>query len=71
MGDVVELDNYRPHIMIVGISGNAHVIPESFFINVISGEQKIAALEHLDDLMPVIIHQWLERLKEDKDAWIY
>ena len=54
------LDDYRPHIVIHTGTGT-HVIPTSFFDDVVAGKRLITDLEQWEQITPVIIREWLEK----------
>lgn len=62
MSKVVVLEEVRPHISIVGLSGNVHVIPYSLLNRVITGKTDITQIEEYSDIMPTIINEWREMI---------
>lgn len=59
MGEVVELSDFRPHMVIKDHKGNAHVVPASVFIDIAKGEKTVDCLDDRDALMRVIVSEWL------------
>lgn len=64
MGNVVELDAFRPnpHVQIAGRE-RVHVVPLSFFEDVIAGKRSISDMDDLDDVLHGILKDWLMVLK--------
>jgi hypothetical protein len=56
---VTNIDDYRQHLVIQG--DNIHVIPMKMFLRIAKRELKSKDIEDLDDILPVIINEWLER----------
>ncbi len=56
---VTDIESQRPHILIYTDDGKAHVIPLSFFDSVMAGNVSIKELDDYDQIMPVIIKEWL------------
>lgn len=67
MSKVVNINDYRPHLSVweaAGASNVLHVIPRSFFDDVIAGKREITELEGWEKLMPSILTEWLTYLKQ-------
>lgn len=58
--NVVDIDDYKPHVMIVDVDGDAHIIPKQFFLDVVSGKRQLVDLEEHEKIIPQIIEEWLE-----------
>ena len=59
MSRVTNIDDNRPHITIQGLNRDVHVIPVSFFQDVVAGKLSLKDLGQFDNIVPVIIGQWL------------
>lgn len=58
---VYPLEDYKPHFVINGES--THVIPQSFFTDIVSGKIVVSDPSlgsDMDDVFRVIIKEWLE-----------
>ncbi len=62
MSKIVSLDDMRPHIYIVGISGNTHIIPQSLFNDIANGKTDITVIEDYPDIVPKILSEWQEMI---------
>lgn len=58
MGSVVQLEDYKPHVMIQGLK-DVHIIPQSVLEDVLDGKIKASELEGIDDFFPAIVYEWL------------
>ncbi len=56
---VTDIDSQRPHVLIYTDDGKAHVIPLTFFDKVMAGSVSINELDDYQEIMPVIIKEWL------------
>ena len=56
---VTNIDDYRQYLVIQGDS--IHVVPMKMFSRITKRELKSKDIEDLDDILPVIINEWLER----------
>ena len=59
MSKVVNIDDNRQHLVIESIDGNIHLIPVSFFIDVVSGMASLKDIEHFELIVPTIINDWI------------
>lgn len=59
MTDVIHMDDYRPHVIIPDIDGNAHVFPVSLIEDIIQGRRSTSDIEFWDKILPVILSEWL------------
>ncbi len=55
MTNIKNIDEYRDHYHITGLSGNCHVIPVSVINKIADGDMKITDLEEYDDIIPTIV----------------
>ena len=62
MGDVVGLDENRPHYALLDLEGNAHVLPVALVDDWVEGRN--FDLERDGPVMRAIIRQWQEFLEE-------
>lgn len=62
MGEVIDMNAKKPHLTMTALNGRVHVIPLSFFEDVSKGSQSLKELDFFDQLVPVIIGEWLENL---------
>ena len=66
MGDVIELDAHRPHLVITDRdNGNAHVVPVSLALDVASGAQPLSTFP--EGVWGTIATQWLMQLTGIED----
>jgi len=63
MTKVVNLDDYKPHLSIVGAHGVAHVIPQQCLVDVANGSREIH--EELHDVIRGIVREHLIDLGVD------
>ena len=68
MGTVISLDDRRPHITITTQGNAVHVIPVAFFEDVARGKLTVDALDCRDEIMRLIIAEWLDLIGVD-GAW--
>lgn len=61
MGEVIKLEEQRPHISITG-KESIHICPVVMFENIISGKLLITDIENINDFGPMIIEEWLNSL---------
>lgn len=57
---ILNLDDNRPHVVVQTDTGT-HVIPMSFFDDVVAGKRLITDLEQWEQITPVIIREWMEK----------
>ena len=62
MSKVISLDENRPHVVIHGEKAG-HVFPLAMFQNVVEGKLLITKVDDIDDFIPQIIKEWLERFE--------
>lgn len=62
MSKIVSLDDMRPLICIVGISGNTHIIPQSLFNDITKGRVDVTVIEDYSDIVPKILSEWQEMI---------
>ena len=60
---VANLDDQRPHISMLTIDGNAHVIPCALIEKIISGDMLVSECEDFDIVVRSIFKEWYETLK--------
>lgn len=66
MPETLQLDDFRASILIpVEQANQIHIVPKSFFTDVIKGRRKITELEYWESIVPVIISDWLGSFDED------
>lgn len=66
MGEVTQLMEWRPHIKIMGISGKHYIFPLQDFMDLINGKKKLADLDGGEDILPVILNEWIGTLMDDE-----
>ena len=64
------INDKTPHIAMVDLKGNAHVIPKEVFTKIVSGEMKLTDLTDWEIITRSIFHHWLVSLDIDKQAAI-
>lgn len=60
MGKIVNINEYRPHVFIQ-CGDRSHVIPASFFIDIIEGKTRasnICEIDYGDEILHRIIEEW-------------
>lgn len=62
VSNIEYIADHRPHVVVQGC-GRIHVIPESFFEDVIAGRRKISDLEDVAEVVPAILTDWLRCMK--------
>ena len=62
MGELIQLADRRPHLLIMGISGGQHIIQLQEFLDLINGKKKFADLTAGEDILPVILNEWIDTL---------
>lgn len=63
--EVINLDDHRPHVTIMDLEGNAHVVPVSYFEDFVKGGVDIP-----EDMLPVmrkVVDEWLRTLQEHEN----
>lgn len=68
MSDIIELDDYRPHITIMTLDKNVHVIPVSVIEKIIKGEMPIEQLEDWQMIIRSIVDIWLNIVLDNGSA---
>lgn len=63
---IIPFDEYNQCVTIRVLRKNAiHIIPLSFFTDVVNGKRSITELEKFEDVVPKIIEEWLESLERE------
>lgn len=57
--DPICLDDYREHLSIPTLDGNAHVVPVEMIQRVISGQLSLSDCDDSDILIRSILSEWL------------
>lgn len=65
-GNVVELDEYRPHLVLSTLDGNAHCMPVSLIEDWITGRQRIVDADDWEIVMRSVLKEWLQGLQGAK-----
>ena len=68
MGTVTRLDDHRPHVAIITQANAVHVISVAFFEAVARGELTVDDLDGRDEILRIVIAEWLEHIGVD-GAW--
>ena len=66
MGEIILLDDHRPHAVVCA-GNDAYVTPVSVFRQIINGEMSMFELEDCEIIIPAIIGEWLEIIVEKGD----
>lgn len=64
MDNVISIDEHRPHLVIVDFNSNITIIPRVFFNDYVEG--KTTTDEIGDDLLRVIVKEWLEAVEKNE-----
>lgn len=67
-GDIVELDDYRPHFCIPTDDGNVHVVPVLLVENWVHKRIDIADDPETKAVLRAIIKEWLEFKIDEKST---
>ena len=67
MGNCVDIDEYKPHLMIPG-KIDVHVMPRVNIEKVANRKTNITQLEDYEDWLPTILKEWLENNHEERRA---
>ncbi len=59
MGEVVDIEDAMPHLMVVGISNEAHIMPMATMQDVIDRKMDITDIEGYERFLPEILAEWL------------
>ena len=59
----INLEDRRPHLTICGTSA-VHVFPLALFEDIVSGKLKPSEIKDIDDFLPQIIKEWMERFDD-------
>lgn len=61
LNNLVQLDEFRPHIDIF-TPGKVHTYPLAYFFDVAAGKRKMTQLPECDEILQQIIKMWLDYL---------
>lgn len=67
MGNVVDISNHMPHMVITLIDGSVRVVPWSMFKDLVSGRLKMSDVEEGEPLFRTIIDQWMKQVEEENE----
>jgi len=62
MSNLVELDDYRHHVTVWDINGNAHIIPVQCLKAIANGSLPLEALDDHEVILRGILSEWLDIL---------
>lgn len=62
MGNVVDIEEAMPHVLVVGKNNEAHIMPHQLIIDVIERRTPLTDIEDWEDFMPELIADWFSRL---------
>jgi len=62
MGDVVNLENYRPHFVVALLDGNVSVMPAALIERIIAGVTPVESLTDME--IRTILSEWLDLYEE-------
>jgi len=60
---IVELADYRPHMVIQG-EGKQHVIPVAMVEAIVAGKLKLSEVDEADSIIQAIVREWFEIVME-------
>lgn len=60
---IVELADYRPHMVIQG-EGKQHVIPVAMIEAIVAGKLKLSEIDEADSIIQAIVREWFEIVME-------
>lgn len=69
MSDVADIEEHRPHMVILTDDGNAHVVPESVISKIANGEMPLMELDDWEPIIRKILSEWKLNLEEIGGAW--
>lgn len=58
MGEVTNIDDYRPYFCVQGIT-DIHVLPKTFLMDIVSGKCALPSTEMVNDALIGSIKDWL------------
>ena len=61
---VIDIEDYRPHLVVFDTFDDIHIMPESLIQDIIDGKMSVTELEDYEIIIPFILSEWLEMLKE-------
>jgi len=62
MGDVVNLENYRPHLIVALLDGSVSTIPSALIERIIAGVTPVESLTDME--IRTILSEWLDLYEE-------
>lgn len=48
------------HVQIIGVSGTEYNLPATLFERIADGETDVDEIQNRDDILPIIIRDWLD-----------
>lgn len=60
MPNIVDIEDYKPHMVVETIDGNVHVMPVQLIKNWISGDVKFEDSEDWEVVVRTILKDWLD-----------
>lgn len=64
-GNVVELEDYRPHFTLTVSNGDVHVLSVALIWEIIRGRVALTEVEDWESMMLAILEDWMDRVVED------
>lgn len=59
MGKVIDIESMKPHI-VIPVVGTVHAVPRAVFERIAKEETPITDLEDWEEIIPVIVGEWLQ-----------
>lgn len=66
-----DIEDNKPHLCVLTLDGNAHVIPTAVFTKIILGEMKITDMEDWEIITRTAFSEWLRGLETAAKARVY
>jgi len=60
MNNIIELDDQRPHLTIITLDGNVHVVPVLLIENWIAG--RVPIRDYDIPVIQTVLKEWLEKI---------
>ena len=62
MGEIINIEEFRSHLVVLTPDGNAHVLPKSLMEDLIEGRREIEDVDDWKMIIRAIIGEWLRDL---------
>ena len=59
MGEIIDIEEFRSHLVVPTPDGNAHVLPKSLMEDLIEGRREIEDVDDWKMIIRTVIGEWL------------